>query len=437
MKHLQKVIFVLIIVLFRYVLPANSQTTLPSRPKMDAFNYANTILQQKGYEAAVDSLTAVGPHYTSDTASMQDKSMYYQALMTFASFAGLHKTAMVNEWYAFPRGVRKPATLEENSRIIPADEYILEHFGEERVIMLNEAHSRGQSRSFLRDLLPKLYQKGFRSIAVEALGYEDTLLNIRKYPIQSTGYYVREPVFGQLIREALTLGFDLVPYEEKDGAYDSNKSYEENQNVREQAQADNIAAYLKQHPETKMIVWAGHGHIEKYTDNKWVKMAQRLCLAVGRDIPSIECTQMKEHWEPECAHEKYQAVWTRYSFKKPVVLLENDTVFVPKKDRRKVDVSVFMPPTDMSAGYPHWMKTSQTSFFSLTLPESPDLSGRILQIYVEKEWNESGVLAVPVMNISIEAKSQKFDLYLQKGRYRAIVSQGDDKKWFDYIFDVQ
>lgn len=42
---------------------------------------------------------------------------------------------------------------------------------------------------------------------------EDTLLNERGYPLLSSGYYTQEPQFGNLVREALRIGYELFPYE--------------------------------------------------------------------------------------------------------------------------------------------------------------------------------------------------------------------------------
>lgn len=78
-----------------------------------------------------------------------------------------------------------------------------------KVVMINEAHDRVQPRAFILSILTQLKRKGFSHLAMETLSYSDTK-NVSLY----TGYYTSEPMFGDVVREALKLGFILVPYED-------------------------------------------------------------------------------------------------------------------------------------------------------------------------------------------------------------------------------
>ena len=59
-----------------------------------------------------------------------------------------------------------------------------------------KAHHVPRDRAFLLTLLRGLYERGFRYFAAETLNPKDTGLQARGYPTLQTGYYTREPVFG-------------------------------------------------------------------------------------------------------------------------------------------------------------------------------------------------------------------------------------------------
>src|SRR5690606_18409918 len=104
-------------------------------------------------------------------------------------------------------------------------------------------------RVFTESLLEGLYQNGYRYLGLEALA-EDSLINIRKWPVINDGYYTNEPQFGNMIREALRLGFIVFGYES------GGRGKE-----REMGQAANIVEILKNDPNTKILIHCGFGHI--------------------------------------------------------------------------------------------------------------------------------------------------------------------------------
>jgi len=82
-----------------------------------------------------------------------------------------------------------------------------------QVIMFNEAHHVPMHRAFTIQLLDDLYRKGFRYLAVEALTSADDGLQARGYPIRKSGLYLSEPLCTDMVRIALRIGYQVVPYE--------------------------------------------------------------------------------------------------------------------------------------------------------------------------------------------------------------------------------
>ena len=80
--------------------------------------------------------------------------------------------------------------------------------------MMNERHFNPYNRAFVISWLEKCYENGYRYLAAETLFAKDSLLNERRTVLLGeTGFYSDEPVYGDMLRTALNLGYTLVPYE--------------------------------------------------------------------------------------------------------------------------------------------------------------------------------------------------------------------------------
>ncbi|MBZ9629787.1 hypothetical protein LB465_03265 [Salegentibacter sp. LM13S] len=146
-----------------------------------------------------------------------------------------------------------------------------------RVVMLNENHWYPKHRVLAVKLLEELKQVGYTHLALEALNQnQDRKINQRGYPTFNSGYYIREPNFGQFIRKAKELGFVLVGYENQ------------NQDInRELGQAQNIAQVLEQNPDHKVFVYAGLDHIIEEEIKSGKRMAAYFKELTGIDPLTI------------------------------------------------------------------------------------------------------------------------------------------------------
>jgi hypothetical protein len=145
-------------------------------------------------------------------------------------------------------------SVSKKYTVVAAKQFIVNKSIENKIIILNEFHHNGTHRLFTKSLLEELFKNGYKNLCLEALNHgtnEDTLLNKRKYPIQSTGHYINNPQFGELIRTALGIGYKLFPYETK-----QNIGGE----IREKDQAHNMAEIIKDYPDEKFVILCGSGH---------------------------------------------------------------------------------------------------------------------------------------------------------------------------------
>jgi hypothetical protein len=184
-----------------------------------------------------------------------------QMELTFSSYLGK------NEYYdnainKFEKDITlKPETLNIiDTKAITSNiiSKIINDAKENKLIMINENHYFPNHRLFVLELLPKLKEIGYETIALEALSpKQDSLLNLNSgYPKLQTGFYTKEQNYSNLIRKAKELDFTFVGYENRDKTID-----------REVGQAENLYnKTFKKNPNKKVIVLLGIDHLlEKET----------------------------------------------------------------------------------------------------------------------------------------------------------------------------
>ena len=206
----------------------------------------------------------------------------------------------------------------------------------ERLVMLNEAHHDAHTRQLTLALLPRLRELGFGYLAVEALGDKDPGLARRGYPTMDSGsQYLREPLYGEIIRTALRLGFVVVPYDSD--ATDPSK--------REAEQATNIyRKVFTTDPQARLFVHAGYAHIDKAKGRlgDLEPMAMRLKALSGLEPLSIDQTQFRDIGSKN-ELDAYHQLITRFQPKLPAVVSNRETGRIWSASPRQYDVSVILP----------------------------------------------------------------------------------------------
>lgn len=306
-------------------------------------------------------------------------------------------------------GFKVPTITKEDtlyfikSKKVDAKEYIIEQSKEAQIVVINEAHHIASHRTFTKSLLQGLYENGYRYLGLEALF--DTLINERKYPILSSGFYTKEPEFGNLISEALNIGFTLFGYEASRG-----KNGEE----REIEQAENIQRFLEDNPDGKVLIHCGYAHAYENEYPAWGKaMAGRLRDNMKLDPLTIEQTMFLEKSDKESNHPFIGLVG-----KMPSILIdENGEVFNGLSDKKQTDIVVIHPKTQYVNGRPSWLKNGKQTY---TIPASKtDQYGSVLILaYRNGEFDNNGI---PADILEISSKKSSRDLFLNEGKYEIVI----------------
>ena len=337
----------------------------------------------------------------------------YQIGASEYSFVGNYKKTR-ETWDK--NGVGIPKITKEDSLYfigftpVNAREYIIEHSKNEQIIIINEAHTFPNHRIFTHSLLQELYENGYRYLGLEALvETQDTLINERKYPIIESGYYTKEPEFGNFIYTALKIGFTLFGYD---------YGYERGGKEREIAQARNIANFMEQNPHGKVLIHCGHAHVIEGALNNptWEKaMAERLKEYTQINPFTIDQTQFAEKSERKYNHPYIAMVNKEF----PVVLIdENGNLFNGKKGNDQVDIRIIHPETQYVNNRPNWLLSVGTKkeyhIENSKITQYPLL----VLVYRENEFENNGV---PADIIEVFENEKNPSLILDKGNYDIIM----------------
>lgn len=366
--------------------------------------------------------------FVKDTGTPSDddlRSTVAQMLATDYSFLGRPNDAV--RAYPFRSNGKAPADLPDPAgyEAMPATDWIAAQAGDYRVIMVNEAHHVPQTRLLTLELLAKLRRQGYTHFAAEAFTLVDDPL-AAGYPTLDTGYYTREPVFAELVREARRLGYVLVPYEPNDEG-------EQTQQQRETGMAQILADLMKKQPGARMLVHAGYGHIAKSAGTQpdaADPMAHEFIRLTGLPVLSIDQTGLR--WEDGQAARRLALA---FGITAPSVLLARaDKHAWIESPGKLYDATVLLPAVDAAAIRPDWLTLGDRR-----TPVAVDLTPCInhLPCLAEVRYASEGQDAIPADQFVMLAEGEaRTPLYLAPGKYRLRLLGNDDAVLAERTLDV-
>lgn len=261
------------------------------------------------------------------------------------------------------------ATRSSNDRyaVTGAVSYIARRAADHQLVILNENHAQPRNRNFARQLLRPLREQGYRYFAAEAFESNPEVFSrslASGSPTFATGpYYVRDPSFGRLIREAMALGFELVPYEAFEPVNGpAPKEPFEYHVYRETSQAKNLyARVFAKDPGAKLFVYVGFSHvIEDPVQRtlgpgmaKW--MAAELKALSGKDPLTIDQVSLTPAPDAKLDDEDYGLVAPLLRGATPQVVLKGNAPADIGFYGNKVDITVAHPRLDDVQGRPGWV----------------------------------------------------------------------------------
>lgn len=342
---------------------------------------------------------------------------WYQTYV--GDYVGAHDSYSIRQ---LPAADDAPSPLTAAYRSRPALETIAELARGRKAIFLNEAHNVPLTRTLTVQLLPKLRAEGYTHFAAETLYAADAGLQERGYPVPASGFYTMEPIYSEMVRTALKLGFKVVAYESEN---------EGNGDVREHDQAKNLyERVFKLDPDARLVVNAGYAHIQK--NGKYLggrSMAQHFQKLSGIDPLTVEQTMLLHHPTGTEDHPYYTAAIEALHPSAPIVFEGKDGKPWALKPKA-YDVSVLFPPEVLRNERPTWLGLGG-------MRVAYSISGSQCQgsypCLIEARYADEGADAIPAdrlvldplkgaQNLDDRLMQQRpdpaSDLYLRPGSYR-------------------
>ncbi len=348
------------------------------------------------------------------SAEVQDDSelreISAQMLATSYSFLGRPSDAL----RSFPMrgGSLDPAGLPARARFraVPASGWVAGEATGYRIVMVNEAHHVPQTRLLTLSLLPELRAAGYTHFAVETLS--EAAQGGPGHPNTATGVYTREPIFAEIIREALRLGYVLV-------AYEPEHTGEQTQQQRETGQAQNIMErVLARDPAARVLVHAGYAHIGESAQglpDDARPMAMELARLTGLPILSVDQTSTMPYVLDQAgtAHGWLSA---EFDVAVPSVLIDPATQSAWSHKPGLYDVTVVLPKSLPEQTRPAWLALGGRRQ-PLAIDASACLSR--LPCLVEARYRDEPDEAIPADQfVLLEPQDAGAPLYLAHGAYR-------------------
>ena len=283
---------------------------------------------------------------------------YWQMRASAENLLGNHRVALIDYDRVRP-GSRQAdyAELPSETRSVAALAYITEQASHHRFVMVNERHHVSTDRLLTLALLSPLYEQGFRYLAAEALSTQGTAVGVRGYPVEDDGsVYINDAVFGELLREAAALGYEIVPYEQREQQGPPTNGMNEQQ-VRDYWQAHNlIAGTLARDAEAKVLVHCGYSHLHEVESRRWTPMAHYFREATGLDPLTVDQVLFAERGTVDAEHPWRKKAEARGLVgEESVVLVDAEGALVPVEPQQ-VDVRVLSPRTEYVNDRPAWMR---------------------------------------------------------------------------------
>jgi hypothetical protein len=413
--------FIVIALLGCSSVPARSFAS-NAEPPSNPWELMNQISEGNYFDPTLN-LNRFREHYVGSDL----KWSYLQVLATDLSYVGLYAEAQKN----FEMTSSGGSPLEGPQDIslydaLDAVGAISQMAQGSQVVMLNEAHHVPETRGLTAALLRPLYQQGFRYLAAETFNELSVIEATKKgIPLRGTGFYSVEPLFADIVREALKLGFKIVAYEYMDSC-DYVADPKGCQDKREKGQAQNlISRILKSDPQAKILIHAGYGHIDETGGSynfPWVPMARYFKELSGINPLTIDQTEFRSRSRDAVETKGYRRLVQKYQPVAPIVLKEKGSTQFWTGMQGHYDIQVILPSSSRDATRPSWLNAivgRKAIPVGLSGCHSfPCLVQAVLKSEIAEQY-------VPLDQIYIDSPTDKTVLNLKTGKYVLRFVDGD------------
>ncbi|MEI6348813.1 MAG: hypothetical protein WCP69_12775 [Bacteroidota bacterium] len=371
----------------------------------------------------------INTYFLSDSLYELAKDSSYWSAAQELSFIGEYKSALAfydkDVWLA-PKLTSKDSSFFTRFKPVNALSYFSKIAEKEKIIIINEAHHQPYHRVFTTILLKELYAKGFRYFGAETLNQWDTLMNYRKYPIQNSGYYTKDPLYSEMIRTALEIGFTVFAYESN--VRDTSEQTPTSISIREIEQAKNIKKILNNDSNAKVLIHCGYDHLVETYYPGWGKaMAGRLIEYTGINPFTIDQIEFTER-----SSLKYEnALFDKINLDYYAIFVDSlGKLYNGCEGSKRYDANLYHPRTIWLYGRPNWVFENNRKPYFVNNKISIGFPCLVLAYLSDEKFSKTNVYdnPRPLDVIELKSKNESKALSLKEGNYKLIIYDFEGKR---------
>lgn len=302
----------------------------------------------------------------------------------------------------------------------PALEAIYEAAAGARLVILNEAHHVPGHRHFLLEVLKTLRPLGYRALAAEAFypHQSEPMAKIEDYRegepfLHQYGFYTKDPVFSETLRQAVALGYRLFSYEQSEGQQSPEGADRRTRiSTREAAQAANALRVIRNlEADEGIVLYCGYEHVTESARGTVRWMADLLAESSGLQPVTID---QSSSWSPAlnpARDPNVAMVMSTLAPVRPVVVHDRKGPASPWY-RGHVDLAVYHPAYGRVQGRPEWWANDPSrNATPISFVASEEIT--LIQAYPMRE----GAAGTPADHALAEPRTTQVTLYLRAGSY--------------------
>ena len=315
-----------------------------------------------------------------------------------------------------------------------AKSYLREKAKENQFTFLNDSPMYPQTRIFAKSILKDYWDAGYRYLGVEAFTNLTEDYSRYSFPSINAGTLSDEPMFGEMLREALNLGFKLFSFQASETEIAKAKNILSRKGstglkgeAANWAKAMNINRQFLKDKAGKYLIYCNKFQVEEKKPGTLTFWFQQI---TRNQIYSIDQVTMNEHCpQTEHPHYKYANAST------PSVFLKYKTPYIAKKEEieNPYDIQIFHPRTQYIQNRPDWLRMKGARVPYVVNPDQYEMQYPLLAIAYST--SEDRQIAVPLDVIEFESNKIAMPLILPKGNYDLILRDKKTRKKIEITVD--
>ena len=322
-----------------------------------------------------------------------------------------------------------------------ARNFILEKTKEAQVVHLQTSSVFPAQQQFILELLDDLYEQGFRYIGLEDIKKIAQLSELG-YPTYANGQVFQQPIYGELIRQAQRLGFNIFSLQpskselakvmnilKKQRVNFPNESEEET--AKNWASAMNINRILKKTPNAKVLLLTGD--VEEVKDGSqplaaWLKKFTKIdILSIGQSPTHVPCLPQQE------------PLLQKMKISRPSVFLKRSIMLLPLRYDQNGevieshDIEVYHPKNTFPNNRPKYLLANdQRRPYQLNIDKFKMKYPCLVFAYKKGEDINK---AIPVDVIELTDNQDVTPLILGSGTYEIVLRDGGKRKKMEVVVE--